>query len=427
MRRVVFSVPPQEVEPALDGLLPLLIRGVRGLGGGTMAADGVSLTRAQLEDAAGRPFTHFSEEELKGTAGHEESPVDVGGRLVVRSPGQPPPGDGRLDVVIERRGSAFGSGDHPTTRLSLALLCDLEPGDGLADLGCGLGTLAIAAARLGWRDVVGVDRDPESVELAIENAQRNGVDAELWVADLLESDIPYRSALLVNAPPDVHARVADGLPEDVRAVVASSFMAAEAEAVAEPYREKGLELVRAAEDGGWAALLLARPGVVEYGEVPAEADLVAGVEFAAPEEVKPAPLPAATLLDPDHVMHGGARFGQLASPLPDGGVAVSAARLVERGARAAILYLPGLFRFDLMPGREAFSVSLRELCDAPMRWEADADTVDGFRREKSEPLVFRGGIQLPDARLSIGLQALSAADEDQGAVHVVATAAVRVV
>ncbi len=34
MRRVVFSVPPAEVEVALDGLLPLLIRGVRGLGGG---------------------------------------------------------------------------------------------------------------------------------------------------------------------------------------------------------------------------------------------------------------------------------------------------------------------------------------------------------------------------------------------------------
>ena len=126
-------------------------------------------------------------------------------------------------------------------------------------------------------------------------------------------------------------------------------------------------------------------------------------------------------------MQGGAVFGQLASALPEGGVSVSAARLVERGARAAILYVPGLFRFDLMPGREAFSVSLRELCDAPMRWEADPGTVDGFRREKTEPLVFRGGIQLPDGRLSIGLQALSAADEDQGAVHVVATAAVRTV
>ena len=427
MRRVIFAVPPAEVEQALDGLLPLLLRGVRGLGGGMMAADGVTLSREQLELAAGRRFESFAEDDLKGTAGHEEPAVEVGDRLVVRDPAQPAPQDGRLDVVIERRGSAFGSGDHPTTRLSLALLCDIPPGDGLADLGCGLGTLAIAAAKLGFTDVVGVDRDPESVEMAIENASRNGVDAELWIADLLESDIPYRPTLLVNAPPEVHARVAEGLPDDARAVVASSFMTDEAEAVAAPYLERGLELVRAEEDGGWAALLLARPGVVEYAPLPAEDELVAGLDFDPPQEVKPAPLAATTLLDPDHVMVGGAAFGQLASRLPDGGVAVSAARLIERGARAAILYVPGLFRFDLMPGREAFSVSLRELCAAPMRWEADAGTVDGFRREKNEPMVFRGGIQLPDARLSVGLQALSAADEDQGAVHVVATAAVRVV
>jgi hypothetical protein len=124
-------------------------------------------------------------------------------------------------------------------------------------------------------------------------------------------------------------------------------------------------------------------------------------------------------------MTGGAAFGQLASRLPDGGVAVSAARLIERGTRAAVLYVPGLFRFDLTPGREAFTVSLRELCEAPMRWVADPETVDGFRRGTREPMVFRGGINLPDAKLSIGLQALSAADEDQGAVHIVATAAVR--
>jgi ribosomal protein L11 methyltransferase len=425
MRRVVFSVPPREVEQALDGLLPVLIRGVRGLGGGTIAADGTLLTQEELERAAGRPLGGFREEDRQGPAGHDEPAVDVGGRLVVRAPGQPPVDDGRLEVVIDRRGSAFGSGDHPTTRLSLALLLDLPPAEGIADLGCGLGTLAIAAARLGWTDIVGVDRDVESVELAAENAARNGVALDLGIADLLESDVPYRPVLLVNAPPEVHERVARELPGEVRAVVASSFMAEEAEGVAAGYRAQGLELVRVAEDGGWAALLLARPGVVQEAG-PGGGAMTTG-NGGDDDEVKPPPLPAATLLDPDRVMLGGAAFGQLATALPGGGVTLSAARLVERGARAAILYVPGLFRFDLMPGREAFSVSLRELCDAPMRWEADGSTVDGFRRDKTEPMVFRGGINLPDARLSIGLQALSAADEDQGAVHIVATAAVRVV
>lgn len=424
MRRVIFSLPPTEVEDALDGLLPLLARGVRPQGAGVLAVDGSTLTRAELEAAARRPFERFEEHDVERDLELDEPVVDVGGRLMVRAPGQPPAPEGVHDVVIERRGSAFGSGDHPTTRLSLALLCELPPGEGLADLGCGLGTLAIAAARLGWRDVVGVDRDPESVALAIENARRNGVDLRLSIADLLEAEVPYRSTLLVNAPPEVHARVAAGLPPDVRTVVASSFMAEEAEPVAAGYRERGLEPVRVVEDGGWAALLLARGGAVA-GLAGEEEPLDLAVTLE--EAPKPSPRPVAELLDLDAIMRGGQAFGQLAARLEDGGVAISAARLIERGRRAAILHVPGLFRFDLMPGREAFSVSLRELCDAPMRWEADPETVDGFRREKSDPMVFRGGIQLPDARLGIGLQALSAADEDQGAVHIVATAAVRVV
>jgi ribosomal protein L11 methyltransferase len=413
------------VEDALDGLLPLLVRGVRVTSATAIGIDGTSLSREELEAAAGRAFGHFEEEEVERTSMLDEPMVQVGGRLQVRAPDQPPPPDGVHDVVIERRGSAFGSGDHPTTRLSLALLCDLPVGAGLADLGCGLGTLAIAAAKLGWTDIIGVDRDPESVELAEENAQRNGVELELEIADLLEADVPYRRALLVNAPPEVHERVAAGLPDEVEAVVASSFMAEEVDGVAEGYRDQGLHLIRVAEDGGWAALLLAREGVVSFEDDDDDGELDIAVTLEEPP--KPPPRPAEELLDLDAIMRGGAAFGQLAARMEDGGVAISAARLIERGSRAAILYVPGLFRFDLMPGREAFSVTLRELCDAPMRWEADPGTVDGFRRDKSEPMVFRGGIQLPDARLSIGLQALTAADEDQGAVHIVATAAIRVI
>ena len=83
----------------------------------------------------------------------------VGGRLLVRSPWDPPAAHGLIDMVLERGGGGFGSGSHPTTRMCLSLLLDLAPAGGAADLGCGLGTLAIAAARLGWAPVVGVDPD----------------------------------------------------------------------------------------------------------------------------------------------------------------------------------------------------------------------------------------------------------------------------
>ena len=134
----------------------------------------------------------------------------VGGRVLVRSPWDPPPGPGVLDLVLERGGGGFGSGSHSTTRMCLALLLDVAPAGGAADLGCGLGTLAIAAARLGWAPVVGVDRMAGAVAAARANGERNGVAVDWRVADLEADPVPLAELVLVNAPPPVHARVAAG-------------------------------------------------------------------------------------------------------------------------------------------------------------------------------------------------------------------------
>ena len=78
------------------------------------------------------------------------SPVLVGGRLWVRPPWEEPAvRPGVIDLVIDP-GRAFGTGAHPTTRLCLELLLDLElEGRSFCDLGCGSGVLSIAAAKLG--------------------------------------------------------------------------------------------------------------------------------------------------------------------------------------------------------------------------------------------------------------------------------------
>ncbi len=81
-----------------------------------------------------------------------------------------------VEVVIDP-GQAFGTGAHATTRLCLELLLELEPSGPLVDLGCGSGVLAIAAAKLGWAPVLGVDHEPASPSQATrENARVNGVD-----------------------------------------------------------------------------------------------------------------------------------------------------------------------------------------------------------------------------------------------------------
>ncbi len=90
------------------------------------------------------------------------------------------PGDaagpsGPMDLVLER--AAFGGGTHPTTASCLAVLARLAPlaGARLLDLGAGTGILAIAALRLGAARAVCVDVNPECVESARRNGERNGV------------------------------------------------------------------------------------------------------------------------------------------------------------------------------------------------------------------------------------------------------------
>ncbi len=79
-------------------------------------------------------------------------------------------------VVIIDPETAFGSGEHGSTRAALTLLeRHLRPGDRVLDLGSGSGILAIAAARLGARTAVGIEIDPEAAPVAEKNAERNTV------------------------------------------------------------------------------------------------------------------------------------------------------------------------------------------------------------------------------------------------------------
>ena len=78
-------------------------------------------------------------------------------------------------VVLDPE-SAFGSGEHGSTRAALTLLEQLlRPGRLVLDLGSGSGILAIAAVKLGAARAIGIETDPEANEVGIRNAERNGV------------------------------------------------------------------------------------------------------------------------------------------------------------------------------------------------------------------------------------------------------------
>lgn len=103
-------------------------------------------------------------------------PVRVGKEVYVRAGYHPADLAVRHELVIEPR-MAFGTGHHATTMLMMQALLRIEiKGQSVLDMGCGTGILGILASRLGAKEVLGIDNDPNAVENALLNAQNNKTD-----------------------------------------------------------------------------------------------------------------------------------------------------------------------------------------------------------------------------------------------------------
>jgi ribosomal protein L11 methyltransferase len=158
----------------------------------------------------------------------------IEGRFNVR----PPWVAGEPDDIVIDPGAAFGAGTHPTTRLCLELL---PAGSGpLADWGSGTGVLALAATRLGYAPVLGIDLDIS--QLAV-----NGVDA--LRLDLAHERAPYAPVVVANLTFPLLEAVAR-VQERPELLIASGFLAGQAPALWDMRERERRELE------GWAAVVL---------------------------------------------------------------------------------------------------------------------------------------------------------------------------
>jgi ribosomal protein L11 methyltransferase len=179
------------------------------------------------------------------------------------------------DVVLSLDpGMAFGTGLHPTTRLCLAALETLADegflargvgaGSGAAqtarvlDVGCGSGILAIAAAKLGARSLLGVDPDPIAVKATATNARLNGLTRRIHVrqGSVPTGEPPYDvvlanliASLLVELAPLLRAEIAPG----GRIIASGIFHNREAD-VRAAFESAGLTLGRRWAEDDWVAL-----------------------------------------------------------------------------------------------------------------------------------------------------------------------------
>ena len=103
-------------------------------------------------------------------------PQRVGSRIVIAPTWIDVPHNETEILIQLNPGMAFGTGYHPTTRLSLELLeRTVEPHHQVADIGTGSGILTIAAIKLGAKHVDAIEIDPTAIPIAAANFQANGV------------------------------------------------------------------------------------------------------------------------------------------------------------------------------------------------------------------------------------------------------------
>jgi ribosomal protein L11 methyltransferase len=163
-----------------------------------------------------------------------------------------------LTIVLDPE-TAFGSGEHGSTRAALTLLSRLlRPGDRVIDLGSGSGLLAIAAIKLGAARAIGIEIDAEANEVAARNVARNGVSDRV---EFLEGDaavlaplVGPADLLLSNILRAVNTAL---LPVITRAVrpggiaIFSGMELPEAEEFRRILTAAGFQLVQETLDAGW--------------------------------------------------------------------------------------------------------------------------------------------------------------------------------
>lgn len=181
-------------------------------------------------------------------------PLLVADRLWLR-PSWEPPREGAIDIVVDP-GQAFGTGAHPTTRLCLGFLCELESGGELVDLGTGSGVLAIAAAKLGWSPIRGYDHEPAALEAAAANAAANGVEIQLGRMNLRERLPGLAPTVVANMTSPILGAVAAQMTAPPQTLICSGLLPSELDATAAAFAPAGLREAERRIEGDWAALLL---------------------------------------------------------------------------------------------------------------------------------------------------------------------------
>ena len=158
-------------------------------------------------------------------------------------------------------GMAFGTGTHPTTKMSLfALEQVLRGGETVIDVGTGSGVLSIASSLLGAKDVYAYDLDDVAVRVAQENIDLNAGTDNIHVAtgDLLKGVTQEADIIVANILADILIHLTDDayrLVKDEGYLIMSGIIADKLDMVLESAYSAGFFLETQMIQGEWNALI----------------------------------------------------------------------------------------------------------------------------------------------------------------------------
>jgi ribosomal protein L11 methyltransferase len=161
-------------------------------------------------------------------------------------------------VIVIEPSMGFGTGHHATTRLCLAALQTIDVvGRRVLDVGTGSGVLAIAAARLGALEAVGLDLDADAITSAQENLDANpdAAGVRFVVTDMRDASLPAADIVLANLTGAVLVQNAVHLSAAVRpggTLIVSGLQTHERNDVEAAF--SNAQLVWSAEEAGWVGL-----------------------------------------------------------------------------------------------------------------------------------------------------------------------------
>jgi ribosomal protein L11 methyltransferase len=187
-------------------------------------------------------------------------PREVGSRFMIKPTWEEVAETDRIIVELDP-GQAFGTGEHATTQLCLAMLEEaVEAGDVVIDVGCGSGILSIGAAKLG-AEVHATEIESSSAAVAAENARLNDVRVEVSIAESIPPYFPMADVVVSNIVSATLIRLAPTIGEHLKpdgVWIASGIIPANLPDVVAAAEAQGFKETAKREEGGWVCVVFRR-------------------------------------------------------------------------------------------------------------------------------------------------------------------------